>query len=192
MAQKLSIADLRISSSAFEDHGRIPARHTVEGEDVSPPLQWSGAPHGTKAFVIVCHDPDAPLVDGFTHWLAYGIPADTAELPEGAGGLVTGTNSYGKAGSRASRRNGQKTSWPSPGTSASGPSPRILPPPFRSPPRVPSVRAQGYISRPPGRPLRLPLRAPLSTRRPRRGWNPRTPRRCTASCAPWARTSADR
>ena len=98
MAQKLSIADLRISSPAFEEHGRIPARHTVEGEDVSPPLQWSGAPQGTKAFAIVCHDPDAPLVDGFTHWLAYGISGDTSELSEGAGGLVTGTNSFGNAG----------------------------------------------------------------------------------------------
>jgi len=98
MAQKLSIADLRISSSAFEDHGRIPARNTVEGEDVSPALEWSGAPQGTKAFAIVCHDPDAPLVDGFTHWLAYAIPAATSELPEGAGGLVTGTNSFGNAG----------------------------------------------------------------------------------------------
>jgi Raf kinase inhibitor-like YbhB/YbcL family protein len=98
MAQKLSIADLRISSSAFEDHARIPARNTVEGEDVSPALEWSGAPQGTKAFAIVCHDPDAPLVDGFTHWLAYGIPAATSELPEGAEGLVTGTNSFGNAG----------------------------------------------------------------------------------------------
>jgi len=98
MAQKLSIADLRISSSAFEDHERIPARNTVEGEDVSPALEWSGAPQGTKAFAIVCHDPDAPLVDGFTHWLAYAIPAATSELPEGAGGLVTGTNSFGNAG----------------------------------------------------------------------------------------------
>jgi Raf kinase inhibitor-like YbhB/YbcL family protein len=98
MAQKLSIADLRISSPAFEDHGRIPARNTVEGEDVSPPLQWSGAPQGTKAFAIVCHDPDAPLVDGFTHWLAYGISGDTSELPEAADGLETGTNSFGNAG----------------------------------------------------------------------------------------------
>ena len=98
MAQKLSIADLRISSSAFEEHGRIPARHTVEGEDVSPALRWSGAPQGTKAFAIVCHDPDAPLVDGFTHWLAYGISGDTSELPEAADGLETGTNSFGNAG----------------------------------------------------------------------------------------------
>ena len=67
--------------------------------DSSPQLSWSGAPEGTKAFAIVVHDPDAPLVDGFTHWVAYGIPGDANHLPEGGGDAVThGTNSMGNAG----------------------------------------------------------------------------------------------
>jgi len=98
MAQELNVADLRITSSAFDAHGRIPEKHTGDGEDTSPPLEWSGVPDGTKSFAIVIHDPDAPLVDGFTHWVAYGIPADTTSLPEGAEEPVQGKNSMGKDG----------------------------------------------------------------------------------------------
>ena len=98
MAQELNVADLRISSPAFDGHGRIPKKHPGDGEDVSPPLKWSGVPDGTKSFAIVVHDPDAPLVDGFTHWVAYGIPGDATGVPEGADQLVQGTNSMGNAG----------------------------------------------------------------------------------------------
>ncbi len=98
MAQKLNVADLKVSSPAFQGHGPIPQRHAGDGEDVAPPLEWSGAPQGTKAFAVVVHDPDAPLVDGFTHWVAYGIPAEATGLPEGGGEVVEGTNSFGNTG----------------------------------------------------------------------------------------------
>jgi Raf kinase inhibitor-like YbhB/YbcL family protein len=98
MAQKFYVGDLAISSPAFGTHQAIPERHSGDGEDVSPALEWSGAPEGTQAFAVVVHDPDAPLVDGFTHWLAYGIPGDTTGLPEGAGDVIEGTNSYGNIG----------------------------------------------------------------------------------------------
>jgi Raf kinase inhibitor-like YbhB/YbcL family protein len=98
MPQKLNVADLRIKSPAFEGHKRIPDKHTSNGDDVAPPLEWSGAPEGTQAFAIVVHDPDAPLVDGFTHWVAYGIPAGTTSLPEGGEGPTQGLNSMGEEG----------------------------------------------------------------------------------------------
>lgn len=98
MAQELNVADLRISSPAFENHGAIPDRHTGDGEDVAPALEWSGVPEGTKAFAVVMHDPDAPLVDGFTHWVAYGIPADSTGLGEGGDGVTSGKNSLGNTG----------------------------------------------------------------------------------------------
>jgi Raf kinase inhibitor-like YbhB/YbcL family protein len=98
MAQKLNVADLRIKSSAFDGHQRIPDKHTSNGENVAPPLEWSGAPDGTAAFAIVMHDPDAPLVDGFTHWVAYGISPDTSSLPEGGHGPTQGLNSMGEEG----------------------------------------------------------------------------------------------
>ena len=66
----------------------------IFGEDVAPALEWSGAPDGTKAFAVVVHDPDAPLVDGFTHWVAYNIPGDATGLPEGGGDATAGTKLY--------------------------------------------------------------------------------------------------
>jgi Raf kinase inhibitor-like YbhB/YbcL family protein len=98
MAQRVNVADLRLRSPAFSHHARIPERHASTGEDVAPALEWSGVPGGTRAFAVVMHDPDAPLVDGFTHWVAYGIPGDATGLPEGGGDAVTGTNSAGERG----------------------------------------------------------------------------------------------
>jgi Raf kinase inhibitor-like YbhB/YbcL family protein len=98
MPQKLNVKDLKIKSPAFEHHKPIPDRHTGNGEDVAPALEWSGVPDGTKAFAVVVHDPDAPLVDGFTHWVAYRIPGDATGLPEGGGEAVSGTNSMGDQG----------------------------------------------------------------------------------------------
>ena len=98
MAQKLNVADLKVSSPAFEHHREIPSRHSGDGEDVAPALEWSGVPEGTKAFAVVVHDPDAPLVDGFTHWVAYNIPGDATGLPEGGGEVTQGVNSMGEEG----------------------------------------------------------------------------------------------
>jgi Raf kinase inhibitor-like YbhB/YbcL family protein len=96
--QELNVADLKLSSPAFKHHESIPAKHASDGEDVAPELSWSGVPDGTKAFAIVVHDPDAPLVDGFTHWVAYGIAGDTTSLPEGGGDVTEGVNSMGESG----------------------------------------------------------------------------------------------
>jgi Raf kinase inhibitor-like YbhB/YbcL family protein len=98
MSQKLNVQDLAIRSSAFDPHGQIPERHTGDGEDVAPALSWTGVPEGTASIAVVVHDPDAPLVDGFTHWVAYGIPGDATGLPEGGGGAVHGENSFGNRG----------------------------------------------------------------------------------------------
>jgi len=96
-------SNMQLTSGAFAAHGAIPARHTGEGEDVSPALAWSDAPEGTKAFAVVCHDPDAPLVSangtyGFVHWVLYGIPGDVSALAEGTGDYVQGRNDFGNSG----------------------------------------------------------------------------------------------
>src|ERR1700753_3190895 len=96
MPQELNVADLKLQSPAFHHHSAIPERHTGDGEDVAPELTWAGVPDGTQAFAVVVHDPDAPLVDGFSHWVAYGIPGDAAGLPEGGGDAVQGVTSPGE------------------------------------------------------------------------------------------------
>lgn len=95
----LNIKDLKIQSDAFDHLGAIPPRHTGEGEDVSPAVSWSGVPDGTQQLAVICHDPDAPLPWGFTHWLAYNIAPDTTSIPEGGGGKHTeGRNDFGNQG----------------------------------------------------------------------------------------------
>ncbi len=49
-----------LSSSSFTHEGEIPAKHTCEGNDVSPALSWSGVPDGTKRIALIVDDPDAP------------------------------------------------------------------------------------------------------------------------------------
>src|SRR3984957_9170093 len=97
MAQQLNVGELKLRSPSIEYHKRIPEQFTGDGEDISPGLEWTGAPEGTKAFAGVCHYPDAPLVDGFTHWVAYGIPGNATGLPEGGGSEVLGANTAGEA-----------------------------------------------------------------------------------------------
>ena len=95
-------SSMKITSSAFEPLGRIPKKHTGEGEDVSPPLAWSGAPKETKSFALFVHDPDAPLLTtqayGFVHWVLYNIPASVTKLAEGEKGYTSGMSSFGKPG----------------------------------------------------------------------------------------------
>jgi Raf kinase inhibitor-like YbhB/YbcL family protein len=63
---------MRLRSSAFADGAAIPRRFTCEGEDVSPPLEWSDVLAGAKSFTVICEDPDAPG-GTFHHWAAYDI-----------------------------------------------------------------------------------------------------------------------
>jgi Raf kinase inhibitor-like YbhB/YbcL family protein len=72
-----------INSPAFAAGKRIPVRHTGDGDDVSPPLSWSGVPDGTREFALICDDPDAPTDEPWVHWVIYGIPGETRALPEG-------------------------------------------------------------------------------------------------------------
>ena len=71
-----------LKSAAFKSGETIPRRYTCEGEDVSPPLAWAGAPSGTKSFALVCDDPDAP-VGTWVHWVLYDVSAAVTGLPEG-------------------------------------------------------------------------------------------------------------
>jgi Raf kinase inhibitor-like YbhB/YbcL family protein len=91
---------MQLTSSAFREGETIPKQYTADGSDVSPPLRWTGAPAGTKCFVAICDDPDAPR-GTWTHWVLLNLPADATELPEGvpaqetlANGARHGKNSW--------------------------------------------------------------------------------------------------
>jgi hypothetical protein len=78
-----------LTSSAFGEGAAIPVRFTCDGEDVSPPIAWSGAPDGTAAFALILDDPDAR---GWVHWVFVDLPGDVSHLEEGAsGGMLDGT-----------------------------------------------------------------------------------------------------
>jgi Raf kinase inhibitor-like YbhB/YbcL family protein len=95
----LNIKDLTVESPAFAFGQPIPTKHTKEGEDVQPELRWRGVPEGTRSIAVVCHDPDAPLPDGFTHWVVYGIPADVTSIAEDKGSQYTeGQTDFGETG----------------------------------------------------------------------------------------------
>jgi hypothetical protein len=90
-------AKLTVTSTAFKDGQPIPDDYSMYGKNVSPAIQWSGAPPDTRQFALVCHDPDAPMPGGFTHWVVYKIPATSKGLPEGipAGANVTAAGAAG-------------------------------------------------------------------------------------------------
>lgn len=71
-----------LTSPAFKHGERIPTKYTADGSDVSPPLQWTDPPEGTKQFALLCDDPDAP-VGIWNHWVLYGLSPDLRKLPEG-------------------------------------------------------------------------------------------------------------
>ena len=56
-----------------------------KGENVSPALQWSNVPPGTKSLALQVYDPDAPTGSGFWHWAIYNMPASASGLAQGAG-----------------------------------------------------------------------------------------------------------
>ncbi len=95
----VNINDLKISSQDFAPNGRMDDRHAQDRENLPPTLVIEGVPEGTVELAVICHDPDAPLPRGFTHWLLYGIPADTSEIGPGADEAYrSGITDFGEAG----------------------------------------------------------------------------------------------
>lgn len=74
--------NIQITSTAFVEGQPIPEKHTCDGKDVSPPLQWTNPPAETKSLALIADDPDAP-VGTWVHWVLYGLPRETTGLPEG-------------------------------------------------------------------------------------------------------------
>ncbi len=98
---------MTVECPAFGSGQTIPTQYTGEGQDVSPPLTWSGMPQAAKELALICDDPDAPTPQPWVHWVIYKIPASATGLPENVaktaqtGGEVTasqGINSWSRIG----------------------------------------------------------------------------------------------
>lgn len=96
---------LTLTSSAFRDGEKIPAKHTCDGENISPELHISGVPKETKSLVLVMDDPDIPEsvkesmnIEKFDHWVLYNISPETTLIKEGEVAGSEGLASNGKIG----------------------------------------------------------------------------------------------
>jgi len=93
---------MELTSSSFKHEGMIPAKYTCDGQNISPPLSWSGAPDTTKSFALICDDPDAP-VGLWVHWVIFDIPATVRAFPENVSRKEE-IPGLGKNGKNTSRR----------------------------------------------------------------------------------------
>src|SRR4030095_2032120 len=96
-------SSMTIKSTAFNEGGMIPKKYSCEGENLSPPLEWSDSPAGTNTFALIVDDPDAPA-GTWVHWVVYNIPASTLELKDDMSSqktsdskIVQGINDFKKA-----------------------------------------------------------------------------------------------
>jgi Raf kinase inhibitor-like YbhB/YbcL family protein len=97
-----------LNSPAFEYGVAIPQRYTCDGDDISPPLEWSGVPEGTRSLALIVDDPDAPDPAApkrvWVHWVLFNLPPDCTGLAEGMGGedlpagTLEGLNDWKKLG----------------------------------------------------------------------------------------------
>lgn len=97
---------LQLASPAFAHNGTIPVQYTCDGDDLSPPLEWSGVPPGAQSLALIVDDPDAPDPKApkmvYVHWVLYDIPPGTAGLAEAVArlpdGAREGTNDWKRTG----------------------------------------------------------------------------------------------
>ena len=100
------IAKITLTTSAFANGRAIPKKYTADGDDSSPPLNWTGLPNGTKELVLICDDPDVAKPEPWVHWVVYNMTSDNVNLSEGfppveqvqspGGFILQGQNSFAR------------------------------------------------------------------------------------------------
>jgi Raf kinase inhibitor-like YbhB/YbcL family protein len=110
-SKPVALAPFELRSADLQEGGVVAKAQVYKGggcsgENISPELEWSNAPAGTKSFAVTLYDPDAPTGSGWWHWVMYNIPASVSRLPAGAGdpsrqwmpGVAMGTTDFGTKG----------------------------------------------------------------------------------------------
>src|SRR4051794_37619592 len=83
----VGIQTMTLTTTAWADGGLIPTKYTQAGPEVSPGIQWAGAPQGTVSYILTFTDLDSAVtngVDGVLHWMLWNIPAETTAIQQGA------------------------------------------------------------------------------------------------------------
>ena len=102
-----SPASFKLTSTAFSEGKAIPAKYAMHGENVAPPLAWTGAPEGTKSYALIVEDPDAPR-GTWVHWVLFNLPGKLTGLAEGIPGTIPAANpAYGASQGKNSGKNTQ-------------------------------------------------------------------------------------
>jgi Raf kinase inhibitor-like YbhB/YbcL family protein len=92
-------AGLQLSSPDVEHGGPLADRFAHDQGNQVPSFTVSGVPEGTVELALICHDPDAPMPDGFVHWLLYGLPRDVVGFgPEADASFRPGRNDFDEDG----------------------------------------------------------------------------------------------
>jgi Raf kinase inhibitor-like YbhB/YbcL family protein len=92
---------ITVTSASFPPNSPIPTKYTEDGENISPPLAWTGVPSGTVELALIVDDPDAPRPEPWVHWIVCKMPATATNLPEAVprdSDLLQGANTWGRIG----------------------------------------------------------------------------------------------
>jgi Raf kinase inhibitor-like YbhB/YbcL family protein len=99
----LALASNEFSEGATIPNAQIYSGSGCNGDNLSPSLEWSTVPPGTKSLVVTMYDPDAPTTVGFTHWILFDLDPTLTRLDVGAGrphhnpeGSSHGLNDFGE------------------------------------------------------------------------------------------------
>lgn len=80
---------MQMTSTAFTEGSEIPPKYTRDGQDISPPLAWTGVPEDAQSLALIVDDPDAPS-GTWVHWVIVDLPPNTTGLPEHTTKLARG------------------------------------------------------------------------------------------------------
>ncbi|MDP3980867.1 MAG: YbhB/YbcL family Raf kinase inhibitor-like protein [Chlamydiota bacterium] len=100
LAAESKMGPMQIASSSFKNNDYIASEYSCDGDDISPPLEWTQVPEKTQSFALIADDPDAPM-GTWVHWVIYNIPAESRSLGKDVphdsmleNGSVQGSNDF--------------------------------------------------------------------------------------------------